>query len=93
MAATCAGARQAAHFSLPIEAGDLRLGVVNLLCVGEQRLSDEDRDLLAGIGAQISEVVSNAWLRLSWLGKARQALLESLVDARRMSAGGWPGIA
>ncbi|HQV28696.1 MAG TPA: histidine kinase [Thermoflexales bacterium] len=89
MAATYAGARQAAHFSLPIEAGDLRLGVVNLLCVGEQRLSDEDRDLLAGIGAQISEVVSNAWLRLKLAEKekARQALLESLVDAQEDERG------
>ena len=89
MAAAYAGAGQAAHFTLPIEAGQLRLGVVNLLAVGEQRLSDEDRDLLAGIGAQISEVVSNAWLRLKLAEKerARQALLESLVDAQEDERG------
>ncbi len=89
MAATDAGARQAAHLTLPIEAGGLRLGVLNLLCVGEQRLSDEDRELLAGVGAQISEVVSNAWLRLKLAEKekARQSLLESLVDAQEDERG------
>lgn len=77
-------ARQAAHFSLPIEAGDLRLGVVNLLSFDAQPLSEDDLDLLTAIGSQISEVVSKTWLRmkLDEKEKVRLYLLQSLVEAQ-----------
>ncbi|MCB0112472.1 MAG: HAMP domain-containing protein [Caldilineaceae bacterium] len=76
--------RQATHLTLPIEAGEQRLGVVNLLRTDEQDLSDDDLELLSAISTQISEVVSNAWLRLKLAEKeqARQYLLESLVEAQ-----------
>lgn len=90
---TCTCARLAAYFpptkpaihlTLPIEAGEQRLGVVNLLYNDDQRLSADDLDLLSAISAQISEVVANAWLRLKLAEKeqARQYLLESLVEAQ-----------
>lgn len=76
--------KQAVHLTLPITAGEQQLGVVNLLCTDEQRLSTDDLDLLSAISAQISEVVANAWLRLKLAEKeeARQYLLESLVEAQ-----------
>lgn len=72
------------HVSIPIQARGERYGLVNLLCVPGQVLSEEDLDLLTAIGAQISEIVANAWLRLKLEEKeiARQALLESLVQAQ-----------
>jgi signal transduction histidine kinase len=72
------------HLTLPIEAGEQRLGVVNLLCPDDQPFSADDRDLLSAISVQISEVVVNAWLRLKLAEKeqARQYLLESLVEAQ-----------
>ena len=77
------------HLTLPILAGEQRLGVVNLLCAHDRTLSDDDLDLLAAISTQISEVVSNAWLRLKLTEKeqARQYLLESLVDAQEEERG------
>ena len=82
-------ASQALHITLPIVASEQRLGVVNLLCADDQTLSEDDLDLLSAIGAQISEVVSNAWLRLKLTEKeqARQYLLESLVDAQEEERG------
>ena len=76
--------KPATHLTLPIESGEQRLGVVNLLCADEQILTEDDMDLLSAIGTQISEVVSNAWLRLKLAEKeqARQFLLESLVEAQ-----------
>lgn len=76
--------RPAVHLTLPIEGGDQRLGVVNLLCTDDQQLSADDLDLLTAISTQISEVVVNAWLRLKLAEKekARQYLLESLVEAQ-----------
>lgn len=72
------------HVTIPIEAHDQKFGVMNLLCESEQVLSDEDKELLAAIGVQVSEIVANAWLRLKLAEKeaARQALLESLVEAQ-----------
>ncbi len=72
------------HLSVPIKARGQKYGVVNLLCRREHPLSEEDLDLLNAIGAQISEIVANAWLRLKLEEKeiARQALLESLVEAQ-----------
>jgi signal transduction histidine kinase len=73
-----------AHLTIPLEARGQMLGVINLLCEQDIILSRDDLDLLASIGAQISEIVANAWLRLKLKEKelARQALLESLVRAQ-----------
>ena len=77
-------AQQATHLTLAIEAGPQRLGVINLLCTEAHQLSDDDLDLLPAISAQVSEIVANAWLRLKLAEKekARQYLLESLVEAQ-----------
>ncbi len=72
------------HISIPIKTRGQKYGVVNLLCHPGQSLSEEDQELLTAIGVQISEIVANAWLRLKLEEKemARQALLESLVEAQ-----------
>lgn len=72
------------HFVIAIKARGQKYGLVNLLCHLGQTLNEEDLDLLGAIGAQISEIVANAWLRLKLEEKeiARQALLESLVEAQ-----------
>ena len=72
------------HVSILIQARNEEYGIVNLLCRQGQTLGQEDLDLLNAIGAQISEIVANAWLRLKLEEKelARQALLESLVQAQ-----------
>lgn len=72
------------HLTIPLEARGQMLGVVNLLCDKDTILQSDDMDLLVSIGAQISEIVANAWLRLKLKEKelARQALLESLVRAQ-----------
>ncbi len=72
------------HITIPLEAQNQRFGVMNLLRETEEVLSEEDKDLLSAIGVQVSEIVANAWLRLKLAEKelARQALLESLVEAQ-----------
>jgi signal transduction histidine kinase len=72
------------HLTIPLEARGQMLGVINLLCTEDTVLSRDDMDLLTSIGAQVSEIVANAWLRLKLKEKelARQALLESLVRAQ-----------
>lgn len=77
------------HITIPIEAQNQKLGVMNLLCQTEYTLSENDQDLLAAIGIQVSEIVANAWLRLKLAEKemARQALLESLVEAQEEERG------
>ncbi|MEJ2749859.1 MAG: HAMP domain-containing protein, partial [Anaerolineae bacterium] len=77
------------HITIPIEARGERFGVLNLLCDKEKTLSDDDFELLLAIGAQISEITANAWLRLKLAEKemARQALLESLVRAQEDERG------
>lgn len=72
------------HYTIPIKAREQKYGVVNLLCQEDRLLNDDDLELLSAIGAQISEIVANAWLRLKLEEKelARQALLESLVEAQ-----------
>jgi signal transduction histidine kinase len=72
------------HITIPIEARDQRFGLVNLL-VNEEPFEDNAAyELLMAIGTQISESVANAWLRLKVRDQemARQALLESLVEAQ-----------
>jgi signal transduction histidine kinase len=72
------------HTTIPIKARGQKYGVVNLLCRPGYALTEEDTDLLTAVGTQISEIVANAWLRLKLEEKelARQALLESLVEAQ-----------
>jgi signal transduction histidine kinase len=72
------------HITIPIEANGQYFGLINLLCSQERQLSADDFDLLTAVAAQISEIVANAWLRLKLAEKelARQALLESLVEAQ-----------
>ncbi|MBK8986559.1 MAG: HAMP domain-containing protein [Chloroflexi bacterium] len=72
------------HITIPIKARGQKYGVVNLLCRQGYALTEEDTDLLTAVGTQISEIVANAWLRLKLEEKelARQALLESLVEAQ-----------
>jgi signal transduction histidine kinase len=63
---------------------DQRFGIMNLLTKPGQPISTDDRELLRAIGAQISEIVANAWLRIKLDEKelARQLLLEYLVKAQ-----------
>ena len=77
------------HITIPIEARGEKFGVLNLLCDNEKTLSEDDYELLTAIGAQISEITANAWLRLKLAEKemARQALLESLVRAQEDERG------
>lgn len=77
------------HVTIPLEVQDQKFGVMNLLCESEQVLTEEDKELLAAIGLQVSEIVANAWLRLKLAEKelARQALLESLVEAQEEERG------
>lgn len=74
----------ASHISIPLHAREQYLGVINLLCEKDYQIPDEDRELLASIGSQISEIVANAWLHLKLVEKeaARQVLLRSLVEAQ-----------
>jgi hypothetical protein len=90
----CQRLRQAAllperHIVLPIEARGENFGMVNLHCRVDRQLSPDDLDLLQAISAQLSEVVANAWLRQKLAEKelARQALLESLVEAQEEERG------
>lgn len=80
---------QQRHIILPIAARGENFGVMNLACTREQVLSPDDLDLLQAISAQVSEIVANAWLRLKLAEKeqARQALLESLVEAQEEERG------
>ncbi len=72
------------HITIPLIARDQQLGVINLLCENDEVINPEDMDLLTSIGAQISEIVSNAWLHLKLVEKevSRQVLLKSLVEAQ-----------
>lgn len=81
--------RAADHLSMIIGSEQHRLGMINLVLPDGHRLSEDDRDLLAAIGAQVSEVVSNTWLRMKLAEKeqARQDLLESLVEAQEEERG------
>lgn len=72
------------HVTIPLIARDQQFGVVNLLCEEDVLIPNEDMELLSSIGAQISEIVANAWLQIKLIEKeaARQVLLESLVQAQ-----------
>lgn len=72
------------HVTVPLIAREQQLGIINLLCESESVIDPDDMELLTSIGAQISEMVSNAWLHLKLVEKeaARQVLLKSLVEAQ-----------
>ena len=74
----------ASHITIPLASLDQRFGIMNLLRKAGQPISADDFELLRAIGAQISEIVANAWLRLKLDEKemARQLLLEYLVKAQ-----------
>ncbi len=69
------------HISIPLQARNQVLGVINLLCEKSYSPQEEDLELLTAIGAQASEIVANAWLHARLVEKeaARRALLASLV--------------
>jgi len=79
----------ASHISIPLASLDQRFGIINLLTKSDQAVSPDDLELLRAIGAQISEIVANAWLRikLDEKEKARQLLLEFLVKAQEEERG------
>lgn len=72
------------HVTIPLIAREQQFGVVNLLCEEDVIIPDDDMELLSSIGAQLSEIVANAWLQIKLTEKeaARQVLLESLVQAQ-----------
>ncbi|HSQ38692.1 MAG TPA: histidine kinase [Anaerolineales bacterium] len=72
------------HVTIPLVAREQQFGVVNLLCEEDVLIPNDDLELLSSIGAQISEIVANAWLQIKLIEKetARQVLLESLVQAQ-----------
>jgi signal transduction histidine kinase len=69
------------HLTIPIRVRGQNLGLINLLCHKSDLPSEENLNILSAIGAQASEIVTNAWLyaRLVEKEAARKALLESLV--------------
>jgi two-component system NarL family sensor kinase len=79
----------ASHISIPLASLDQRFGIINLLTISDRPISPDDLELLRAIGAQISEIVANAWLRLKLeeKEKARQLLLEFLVKAQEEERG------
>lgn len=77
------------HISIPLASLNQRFGIMNLLTKSGRAISLDDLELLRAIGAQISEIVANAWLRLKLeeKEKARQLLLEFLVKAQEEERG------
>jgi signal transduction histidine kinase len=80
---------QSRHVTIPIEARGQKYGVINILYPPHRTVPSEDLDMLSSIGAQVSEIVANAWLRLKLSEEeaARQMLLESLVEAQEEERG------
>jgi signal transduction histidine kinase len=72
------------HITIPLEARGQRFGLINAICSGDTKPTENDMDTLTTIGTQISEVVVNAWLHASLKEKeaARQTLLTALVSAQ-----------
>jgi len=72
------------HVTIPLEARDMKFGMINLCCSGDFCPTEEDVELLTAIGAQASEIVATAWLHAQLVEKeaARRSLLESLVKAQ-----------
>lgn len=72
------------HITIPLEARDQHFGSINLLLSDDGDVPADSLEVLLSIGAQVSEIVANAWLQLKLAEKeeARQLLLESLVTAQ-----------
>lgn len=72
------------HMTIPLEARDMKFGMINLCCPGAFCPTEEDVELLTAIGAQVSEIVATAWFHAQLVEKeaARRVLLESLVKAQ-----------
>lgn len=72
------------HFSVPLRARGMTLGVLNLVWTKDSPASDEELDLLEVLGAQVSEAVANARLHADLLEKeaGMEVLLDSLVTAQ-----------
>lgn len=77
------------HITIPLVARDQEFGVINLLYEESVNIRDVDMELLSSVGAQVAEIVANAWLRLKLDEKeaSRQVLLESLVKAQEEERG------
>jgi signal transduction histidine kinase len=75
---------RAQHITIPIAARNVQFGVINLYYPFDNTLDEETIGLLESIGAQISEIVANAWLQIKLREKeaARVLLLDSLVTAQ-----------
>ena len=72
------------HITIPLAVRGQRFGLINLLCTEGTKPTENDIETLTTIGAQVSEIVANAWLHASLKEKeaARQALLSALVNAQ-----------
>ncbi|MGD8457143.1 MAG: histidine kinase [Anaerolineales bacterium] len=72
------------HITIPIAARNVQFGVINLHYPFADPLDEERILLLESFGAQISEIVANAWLQIKLREKeaARMLLLDSLVTAQ-----------
>lgn len=72
------------HITIPIAARDELFGTINLSYPEQRDLPEDKIELLNSVGAQVSEIVSNAWLQMKLNEKEenRQLLLESLVSAQ-----------
>ncbi len=72
------------HLSIPLVIGEMYYGVVNLYFPSTQIIEYETCEFISSIGAQISEIVANAWYQIKLREKeaARQILLDSLVTAQ-----------
>jgi len=71
------------HISIDLVGSENKLGLINLLLDDDVEISKDDLTLLETIGAQVSEIVENAWLQLKLSEKeaTRKTLLEALVRA------------
>ena len=79
----CRGASQR-HINIPLAMRGRPFGLISLNWLADMPPSADDLGLLTTIGAQVSELVSNAWLHASLVEKeaARQVLLKALVRAQ-----------
>ncbi len=71
------------HVSIELLGSESKLGLINLMIDDDADISKDDLTLMKTIGAQVSEIVENAWLQLKLSEKeaARKTLLEALVRA------------
>lgn len=72
------------HTIVALQTGEQPLGATLLVSTSDRELQKEELQLLDLVGAQISEIVSNAWLEMKLTDKerTRQRLLQALVKAQ-----------